>query len=135
MEIKKGQFAVFDLLLMLVFIFSTYFVFQQELDGISLDQNRNYDESQLLLFLSNQEEFLTLVYAEDLSSSITVEDWSSVFLSTSIYEEDIYLKLGNISHSKYIFLCDAQRNLVITRNFFIDNSSLKLRFVEFGVCR
>jgi hypothetical protein len=135
MEIKKGQFAVFDLLLMLLFIFSTYFVFQQDLDSISIEQTRLYDESQLLLFLSQQETFLSLLFSEDLSTSVVLQDWSNVSLQTGLNENDVYLKLGNVSHSKYIFLCDAQVSLVITRDFFIDNSSLELRYVEFGVCK
>lgn len=135
MGIKKAQFAVFDVLLMLLFIFSTALVFIQISGGFSLSQSNIYDESQLLEFLSNQNNFTTQIFIENLSSSNTNQNWSIISESLNFDEALLYVKIGNITESKIIFTCSPKNTLFISRDFYINNASLELRYVEFGVCK
>ena len=86
-------------------------------------------------FLSNQNNFTTQIFIENLSSSNTNQNWSIISESLNFDEALLYVKIGNITDSKIIFTCSPKNTLFISRDFYINNASLELRYVEFGVCK
>ncbi len=134
MGIKKAQFAVFDVLLMMFFVTSTIYFISDQKTPIYVPDSNSYEESILLSHLINQPEFVNLIFLEDISLSNTSQNWTFIEKQTRISLNNIYLKIANNSEEEIIFSCNSFKNLEITQDIVINSSTLELRVIDMGVC-